>query len=403
MKLQINNKVLYVLLIPAECFLWTLFTGLKVSAATLCFIAAVSVLSVWLMYRKKQEIRDLFVVSRKGGDPSYDWIRLVALCMVITTHFVQYDLQLGIGADHLRSTRFFYVFTLMCNSFFLLLTGALVVSRYHTTISKFYLNKLIPRILIPLAVNLYLIEWRMGSFDPRVPKDYIEVLKTLYVGGSYMPILNFMITMMLVYLAIPFLAKMVQALSFGELTALVILNLISDTVRHFAAVKPYGLFDFAGYLGVAILGAWLVREEAKKCRKAVAALTLLFILILVYWVYVDLDYAAILTHSPAMYIPAAGIFNFIYYRKNLFRKNSVVEFIGKYSYPALFVHMPLMVARTARYGLHCMSARGLGILLAVPFTLVLSLGAGFAIENTAVYLVESLYGAGLRMCRKMIK
>lgn len=407
-KTERDNIIWFVMLVLAEVLMWLLFTGFKVSVLTMIVITGICVFSAVLLYREGKKPLDLLVVAKtmengRVRNPVFDWIRVIALCMVIITHSVQYDLTLGYGTNQYTFFHGIYVLTLMCNALFLVLTGALVLNEYHDTPMKFYFSKVVPRLFIPIVLNLILVEWRNGNCDLTSWKSVSLAMRSLWVGGSSMPILGFMLHVLVIYLAVPYIAKMVQNLSFYELTILVLTCMVFDGFRHFVLPVPAVFFDFSGYIGICITGAWLVRKESEKYRRIIGVASIICIFIIALWVNNNYSDYSVQTHSPVMYVLAAGVFNLIYYRRNIFRENRAITIISRYSFPALFVHMVLVTTRTVRYGIHTTAWNGIGIVVSLMVSLLLSMGAGFAIENTLVYSIRYVYKSIYEMTVRLTK
>ena len=80
---------------------------------------------------------------RADRDFRYDWLRVLAVVMVIVTHAVQVDLSLGLVTDkhQIFICNIVYMLCLACNLIYVMLSGALLIPYKEEKLSDFYIKE----------------------------------------------------------------------------------------------------------------------------------------------------------------------------------------------------------------------------------------------------------------------
>ena len=191
-----------------------------------------------------------------------DFLRCLAIFLVIVLHSMMYI----VANPTYYQTASWYLCILQ-NSFnrvgvplFFMISGYLMLSRPSTEqVGPFY-RKNLPKLLLPLVVwNLiyYLVSvWRAGTSPS--PVEFLRSL--LNQGSSYH--MWFIYTLLGIYLLCPFLKRMVDRCTRGQLLVLLAIILFPTTIRPLLNMsQPIYIYLFdplmEGYLGYFLLGYWL--------------------------------------------------------------------------------------------------------------------------------------------------
>lgn len=176
---------------------------------------------------------------------------------------------------------------------------------------------------------------------------------------------------------------------YDKLTWLVILGVVFSAIQ---VVIPalYGFklsvsFEFASWMGIAIMGYWLTRPETARYYKHLIGLGLIALVILVALVYTRDDYTAFLNNTSPLYmVMSTGIVAFFLAIKDVFKREVwLVRLISKYSYQIVMMHWwSLLWITRGRLGIHVNSMGGLGLVLSIVVTLAVSLVASMVIDYT---------------------
>ena len=129
-------------------------------------ILAVCIGSV-LIHRRRAACSENYIKKllglevRADRDFRYDWLRVLAVVMVIVTHAVQVDLSLGLVTDERQIfiCNIVYMLCLACNLIYVMLSGALLIPYKEEKLSDFYIKRVV-KVFFPMAVYFIFYLWQ---------------------------------------------------------------------------------------------------------------------------------------------------------------------------------------------------------------------------------------------------
>ncbi len=334
--------------------------------------------------------RTLGLTRSAGRIYEYDWLRFLAVAMVIFTHAGQFDVGSGFveGASAEYWMKVFYTVCMACNCIYVMLTGALLLPYREETLSSFYIRRML-RVGLPMAVYYVFYLWQNMELEQVDAGTPLWILERLYTGNTpESPHYWLIYAILSVYLVTPFLRYMVKDISYRKLTAFVFLCWIYMYLNTFVSL-PFSVgFPMNLWIGVAVMGYWVTRPETRKYDRwlmAAGAGAFIAILVLVSRGGNFLNLAS--NCSPVMTAFTCGLFALILSAKKWFGKpNWLLSVIGQYSYPIILLHWWTLYWIThQRFDIHINQyfyIGGLGATLAV--TLGVSWAVAFIIDNMVV-------------------
>ena len=339
--------------------------------------------------------RTLGLTRSAGRICEYDWLRFLAVVMVIFTHAGQFDVGSGFVEGALAEywMKVFYTACMACNCIYVMLTGALLLPYREEPLSSFYLRRML-RVGLPMAVYYVFYLWQNMELEQVDAGTIPWILERLYTGNTpESPHYWLIYAILSVYLVTPFLRYMVKDISYRKLTAFVFLCWIYMYLNTFVSAPFNVVFPMNLWLGVAVMGYWVTRPETRRYDRwlmAGGAAGFIAILVLVSRGGDFLNLAS--NCSPVMTAFTCGLFAFILSAKKWFGKpNWLLSVIGQYSYPVILLHWWTLYWIThQRFNIHvnqCYYLGGLAATLAV--TLGVSWAVAFIIDNMVVLPLDA--------------
>lgn len=335
----------------------------------------------------------------------YDWLRILAVVLVIVTHTIQLDLADGRVADE-KACYFLtvlYVFCLACNLLYVMLSGGLLMPWREEKLSDFYLKR-VARVVLPLFVYFVFYLWITGQLESISFKTVCGMLSSLFQGDTpKSPHFWLMYIILSIYVVVPFFRYMFKNMPYKVLSAMVAISLIFMFFMTYSpiscAVEPI----LASWTGVAVCGYWIMREETRRYDKFIILSGVVGLGITMYCIKTTEDFAQLCCNcSPTMVMIAGGLFSLVFSFPQIFTKGGVVlNILGKYSYSLILVHWGVLVG-IVKGQFHIYTDQYCyigGILLSLVTTLLISLAAAFLIDNMVLVVVEWIYDFIIRHMR----
>lgn len=339
----------------------------------------------------------------------YDWLRTMAVVMVIVTHAVQMDMAGGMVPEGAASywMTVLYVFCLSCNLLYVMLSGALLMPYKEENLADFYLHRL-AKVALPMLVYFVFYLWIDGELEQIGPHTPGWILSRFFRGDTpESPHFWLMYVILGLYVVVPFFRYMLKDMPYKALTAMVFLSGIGMYLKTYSpipcAVDPL----LSSWIGVAVTGFWVTRKETRRYDKPIMAAGLLGLLITMYCIKTREDFLAVCCNcSPTMLMLSAGLFSLVFSVPKIFSKGNVVlSVLGKYSFSLILIHWIVLFFAT-RVVFQIYTSQYLyvgGILLALSVTLLASLAAAFLIDNLVVVVVETGYETAVRGGKRLTK
>ena len=354
-------------------------------------IALLAILIHLMRYNKNPDYlaNDVLCLGKQSGRSSqYDYLRLIAASFVIITHSVQIDILLeNIGQDSMYFYCCAFMLTLSCNLIYVMLSGALLLPYRDESLGHFYLHRM-PKVLIPLIVYYIWYVWQNKEFGTLGIGEIVLRI----VGGTMdeSPHYWLIYTILSLYIAFPFMRYMLKELPYRWLTALVVLSLVFMGITQFSPITVGISTFFSGWIGVAIMGYWVTREETKKAYPILIGIGLISAVIICLLVVLREDYKTVATNcSPFMALFSVGIFALIFKAGVFAKGNYLLRLLSKYSYAIILVHWwAINFVTLGHFGIGSNTCGPLGIIISLAFTLLVCLGAAFIVDNLVVVVVS---------------
>ena len=334
--------------------------------------------------------------QRPDRDFSYDWLRVLAVIMVIITHTIQVDLSLDLvsGKKTIFMLTILYMLCLACNLIYVMLSGALLIPYKEEKISSFYLKR-ISKVFLPMLIYFVFYLWQNNELKEISVNTIKTIFVRLFQGETpEAPHYWLMYILLSIYIVIPIFRYMFKDMPYKTLTSVVIISIILMTIGLFSPIK-FKLTSFlSAWEGVAIIGYWVTRPETNKYYKQLMGLCVIAFIAMVILIQSGLDYKVLCCNtSPIMTLICIGIFSFVFNYSKIFSKgNFLLKILSKYSYSLILVHWWTLhwIAR-GKCNIQIMNYHGLGLLLSLIVTLFVSLLVAIIIDNFILFLVEQIY------------
>lgn len=340
--------------------------------------------------------------QKAGRDYRYDWLRCLAVMMVILTHAVQADLHEGFIQDERAEfvLTVFYMLCLACNLIYVMLSGALLLPYKEESAWKFYVKR-ISTVALPMGIYYVFYMWQARELDGHIPWGTIRDLLLRLCQGTTpeSPHYWLMYVLLSIYLAVPFFRYMFRNMPYKVLTGLVGISMALMALDLFCPIA-LGISSFLGkWEGIAIMGYWVTRPETKKYYHRLVGLGLAAFGVMVAMIGYGLDYRTLCAnHSPVMALICMGMFAFVLENRVVFeRGNAGLRILGKYSYSLILVHWwALYGIVREKYQIHVGQYCGGGLFLTLILTLLVSLIASVLIDNLIVMPVQLVFAGGMK-------
>ncbi|MCI9447143.1 MAG: acyltransferase [Lachnospiraceae bacterium] len=336
----------------------------------------------------------------------YDWLRILAVSMVILTHAVQMDLITeGLIEDEaaIYILMVFYVFCLACNLIYVMLSGSLLLPYREEKLSDFYLHR-VSRVVLPMFVYYIFYLWINKGLEHITLQTIGKMFGNFFQGKTpECPHYWLLYEILAIYIAVPFLRYMLRDMPYKILTAM---TAVAWGFMFFATYSPIpcGVHPMmASWAGIAIFGYWMTREETRKYDKFIVLSGVAGLGVTMYYIKAGENFLEVCCNcSPTMMMISGGLFSLVFMFPGIFsRGNVILSVLGKYSYSLILVHWTVLALLTkGRFHIYTKSYYYAGgIFLSWIVTLAVSLGMAFLIDNFVLVVAEEAYAFIVKSCR----
>ncbi len=380
----------------------------KMLVMSIVVVLAVSI-HIRRLKRTPKYIQKILGIENESGKESgigrkriyeYDWLRLMAVVMVITTHAIQMDMDSGMVPEGrvFYWMTVLYVFCLVCNLLYVMLSGALLLPYKENKLWDFYLYRM-EKIVSPMLVYFIFYLWINGELEHINFYTVGWVLRRFFMGDtSESPHYWLMYVILGLYVVIPFFRYMCRNIPYKTLTAMVA---VSGICMYFTTYSPIPCAVtplLSSWIGVAIAGYWIAQKETRSYDGPIMAMGGVSIFITMYCIhtYSREEFLNICCNcSPTMLMIAMSLFSLVFSIPRFFSKGNVfLRILSRYSFSIILIHWYVLffVTRAVfRIDVSQYFYIG-GILLSLIVTLLVSFGIAFLIDNLVVTVVETMYG-----------
>ena len=371
------------------------------------------VLHIWIGSRKPHAISDALSLSKPkaGYDIRYDYIRLFAVFAVVLMHSMDingYFLSSEINENTLAAldsmpkvvlypAAVLRTLLYLGNTCFLMLTGALTFGRRADEDLFGFYKHFFSKILLPFIVYSVFYMWQNGRLNPLNYDTISAAVHRIATGGASedAPFMWLIYMTISIYISIPFLRYMFNAMSYRMLTMFAAVILICYTLRIYFSCTPDILPFFSNWIGVSIIGLWMTREETRAYDKYIwiaAAFAVIKTALAVnpyaYWQ----TYINYYVHfAPLSIFMACGVFALALHRKpaKTHKLDTVIMMLSRNSYTILLLHWWSLYHVLIRAFDNSLSWKNpLTFMLSVLFIIAISLTAGFLIDQTLIFTIR---------------
>ncbi len=398
--------------IVAGICLCTILVKTGLAPERILMILAICMGSVLIHYKRASGSEDYIkkILGLKAGanrDFRYDWLRVLAVVMVIVTHAVQVDLSLGLVTDkhQIFICNIVYMLCLACNLIYVMLSGALLIPYKEEKLSDFYIKRVV-KVFFPMVVYFIFYLWQNRELDMVTWGTIRNICVRLLQGDTpESPHYWLMYTLLSVYIVIPLFRYMFRNMPYKMLSAIVVISLVLMGLNLFSPVKIALSSFLAGWEGIAIIGYWVTRPETKKYHRLLIGTGIAAFAVMIFMITKEMDYRTLCCNtSPIMTLISAGIFAFVLGRDKVFgRGNVLLNILSKYSYSLILIHWwSLHWITRGRLGIQVTQYHGGGLVLSLLVTLFVSLLAAVCIDNFVMVFMEQIFWWMLEGVKKLI-
>ena len=386
------------------------------------------ILHIWSDASKPHCISDAFGLSKPKAayDIRYDYIRLFAVFAVILMHSMDngwYFLSSEINETTLAAINqvpkaalypaaVLRTLLYLGNTCFLMLTGALTFGRKADEDLFGFYKHFFSKILLPFIIYFVFYMWQNGKLNPLNYDTISAAVHRIATGdiGSDAPFLWLIYMTISIYISIPFLRYMFNAMSYRMLTMLSAVILICYALRIYFNFTPDILPFFSNWIGVSIIGLWMTREETRAYDKyiwvaaAFAVIkTALAVNPYVYWQ----TYINYYVHfAPLSIFMACGVFALALHKKpaKTHRFDTVIIMLSRNSYTILLLHWWALYHVLIKTWDNSLNWQNPFIfLLSFLFIIAISLTAGFLIDQTLIFTIRYICDNILNCIHKSLR
>ena len=368
----------------------------------------------------------VFTNSNPSYDIRYDYIRLFAVFCVILLHclgIAMPELSMEITDETrallqeippllLKPAAVLHTCLYLGNTCFLMLTGALLFGRgTKGGIASFY-ERRFSKVVLTSVIYFFFYMWQNGRLNPVCADTLREAFHRILSGSIQedCPFLWLVYMTLSIYVAVPFLQYMFEAMPYRALTSLSAVVLVCMFLKTYTLMTTDLLPFFAQWIGIAMIGYWISRPETRKYDRWIwilAALSFLKVVLsvnpYVYWQ----SYVNYYVHmAPLSIFMACGIFALALHKKpeQTHRFSPLITMLGKHSFTILLLHWWVLY-HLAIYTLnlditwrHPLTFTG-----TILFVIATSLVCGFLIDQTVVYAIRTLFEATVKQAKRIAK
>ena len=346
-------------------------------------MAVGSILAILTSSKDETYIRNSLSLIKSDHTPIYDYIRCIAVVLVIVIHTINWDLAAATdmngtcvyaALDHLRYWSF------VCNSLFVMLSGALLLGKNEPAIT-FYRRRL-TKIAIPLIVYYVWYLWEYDEFKTMT----FGRLKNLILSQDHVPHFWLINYLLLVYISMPPVRAFLRKLSYNALTILIAFTAAASVFLGATNSLSHPLVKIMGWILVSIMGYWCSRNETRKLDYPLIFAGILATIYLFTMDTASANSEGILNNlSILRLLAASGIFALLFKIKGLLSAGYPIRLISRYGYGIMLIHMWVLYFVSRKIVItSSLEYHGIGLIISLVATLTISLIFTYFIDNLAV-------------------
>lgn len=396
-KIKLHIVIFWALIFVASIFALSYSTG-AVSNVVVALAVVGAIVSLVRSFKSDGYLKDNLALAKNAGrTPVYDYIRCLAVILVIVVHVIGVDLNIAgdmAGQPIYANLDFARWWALNCNVIFVMLSGSLLLPYKQENVLSFYGRRL-TKIVIPLVIYYVWYVFFFGQRAADFDASFGTIVKGLLtadiqsVGAYHFWLLYVIIA---VYLVVPFMRMMLKDLSYKHLTGMVFVCLFILTYATYLPLQVGLDASYLGWCGVAVVGYWCTKEETRKYDTAlIIAGAVSCVGMWLVFKYDPVFSDTLWNLSPYRLVVAMGIFAIFFKIKNHLKDLFVIRLISKYSFSIMLIHY-WVIGNVLRKvcGIGSVMYMGMGAVLSVIVTLLISLIAAYLIDNLIVVTFTSI-------------
>ena len=367
-------------------------------------ILAVIIISVFMHAREqaacKDHYKNLIFKKQKDRILYLDTIRLIATLFVVLVHCLDFSSSnLKEGTVGLNVVRSLSSILMICNTLFIMNSGALILNKTYPSLRDFY-RKRFTQVGIPFLCY-YAIYLRLSTqyTGEGFLNGITKAVKDIAAGPiDWAPHLWVIYVILSLYLFAPFFAILLRHLSEPMLHSMVILILLFRCISLYLPLFGISVdldLMILPWEGTFLLGYYFAQPCARKYKKTYLILGAVSLVFTVICAVFRTDYKAILLAdgAPAMNLMGGALFLMLREKEHkLFLPGFITTFLTRYSYSILLVHWAVLYFVRERFAI-TENTFGLTGSTITSFFLVLVISAvfSFLFDQTVVYFIQRLF------------
>ena len=357
---------------------------------------------------KNYILKVLGIHSRTNRDYRYDWLRVLAILMVITTHAIQADLSLGLimGKKKIFIFTILYMFCLACNLIYVMLSGALLIPYRKESLGDFYLKR-VTKVAFPMIIYFVFYLWQNEELEGHISKYTVQNIFIRLLTGDTpeSPQYWLMYTILSLYIVFPFFRYMFNKMPYRLLSVMVVIGICLMTVTLFSPISLKVSSFLGTWDGVAIMGYWVTRPETRERYNLLIGFGIAALGFMMVMIWRGLDYETLCCNtSPIMVLISLGIFAFVFRKESFCNKgNAILGMLSKYSYSIILIHWWVLHWITrGQYNIQVASYHGGGVIISLMVTIVVSLFWAFLIDNYVMTFIQQSWEWIIIFVKKLV-
>lgn len=374
----------------------------KLQLTILAFIIISCRIHIRRLLHDKDYLKQLFLGNPVGKSRILylDYVRLFAALFVIMVHCLDFSTaKLTTGTSAWVGVQSLSSVLLVCNTLFIMNSGALILSRQWEGLGAFYYKRFL-KVALPFACyyGIYIL-LSCQYFNSGFGNGIVKAFKAMAAGPiDWAPHLWVIYVILSLYILAPFFAILLRHLSDSMLHRLAVLILIFHCLAVYLPVMGLPVnFELmiSPWEGVFLLGYYFAHPVSMKYRNVYLGLGMAACLFTVLCTALRPDYKAILLAegAPAMVLIAGAFILMLRSLENtLPNPGFFTNFLIRYSYSILLVHWAVLY-----FVRNWFTAAGFSLgmagstMLSFILVLILSAAAAFLFDQTVVLCIQSLF------------
>ena len=382
----------------AACGLVLLNHTSYVKPQWLFFIIAATVgcgICIFKSYQNEDYVAHTLAITKNNGrNPVYDYLRLVAVLLVIIIHVLNLDLRLAAdlaGTGIYNTMNYIRCWSGNCNTFFIMISGALLLVDKDESLFTFYKKRLL-RIAIPLVVYYIWYLWQYEQLGVLTWKQIAYKILSADVYTDNVPHFWLVYEIVAIYVAVPFLRIMLKNMSYSMLTQLVTITYVLSIFMTLIPNQIGTIIPLSGWCGVAIVGYWYSREESRNLDTWMIIAGILVSILEYFKIDPNLAYQESMTGLTHYFIITVLAVFAIFFKLQKHLKNFyLLRLVSKYSYGILLIHMWVLYFVVRKiFTISSVMYKGVGFIVMVVATLLISTVAAYLIENLFIDIFNTV-------------